>query len=286
MSHSENDEQKHPHHPTPGDPPSPIGDPDSFAELNELFDSSVDGDKSVQDDEHTTQEVGAWSADFDMPSDLELESREANFSQPQAGSIDDDPGFSDLSSGPSLTKEGGTVSDNLGLNGEGLSDLSEFGELSEGGDFGSLSDESTTEAELQDIGGKRAKSRKKPKKEKTSPPKRAPRSGVDWLVMLVNYFFVGVIVLGNGWGILLAKEISLVFFLVGFNLLGAILLFVPYLLAAKKRRDGAITFYDSLLAVSLALLIFCCMTLVAAQSKYGTQIKATSAALTNNGERA
>lgn len=135
--------------------------------------------------------------------------------------------------------------------------------------------------------GKKAKGAKKPGKPKKERKvkvvrvkrEKQPWTGVDTVVLIVLFFFLLVIAAGNLWALLLAKGIVLSFFLVPFNLFGLVLLLVPYLLWAKKRREGAITFYDTLLALTLALLIFGCMLILSVQARYGTAIKAGASAL-------
>lgn len=164
------------------------------------------------------------------------------------------------------------------------------------GDLGDLDDSTMPEAAAEPVDKKKGKKERKakakasekaqkPKKErktKVARPKREKRpwTSVDTFVAMICVFFVIVIAGGNLWALLLAKGIAVSFFLALFNLFGLVLLMVPYLLWAKKRREGAITFYDALLALTLTLLIFGCMLILSVQARYGTDIKAGGRVLT------
>ena len=268
---------------------------------------------SPQEGENTVARLSQLSTDEPNQSDGEnTTARLGNFmdslldEEPEASELD---GADELTDGQELDAEvsaRGDLTDGLlDESGQAASGLDPFdfgggsgSDLDSGlDDLGGFGDTTTPESEAEpepvDKKGKKAKKAKpkasdkaqKPKKErktKVARPKREKRpwSGVDTVVAIVCVFFVLVIIGGNLWALLLAKGIAVSFFLTLFNLFGLILLLVPYLLWAKKRREGAITFYDTLLALTLTLLIFGCMLILSVQARYGTDIKASGRVLT------
>lgn len=120
-----------------------------------------------------------------------------------------------------------------------------------------------------------SKTKKKKKVRTTRRREKLPRTGADHLLLLSWVFFILIIILGNLIGVM-TKGVNLPFFLILFNALGLVLLMIPSLLKAKKKREKSINFYDALMALALTFLILGCMTLVLVQSKYGTDVKVTS----------
>lgn len=188
---------------------------------------------------------------------------------------------------PSVTSAAEKPAD-LGLmDGSGADDVlspfndgGEFGESSEFSADGGLSDLLSEDGlDVESAPNAKAVPAKKTKKPKKVKPRargakkeKAKKTGVDWLIASLWIVFILLIAAGNVWAFM-AQGIERGFFVVPFNILGLILLLIPYLLAVKKRREGVLNLYDTMLGIALAALIFGCMMLLSVQARYGTHIK-------------
>ena len=180
---------------------------------------------------------------------------------------------------------GGGANDGLGDTGEFSEFGGEFGGMGEAGEFSEFGGESGEDAEeapeedgdAEAKTGKKKKSKagknEKPKKKKSRRRRKEEQNDpVSKLLTVPQVFFILYLILGNVKGFLEWRRsgefFTLPFFLLAFNGTGAVLLLLPALLRAFRKRyaeDSKLTEYTLfmfMLALSVAAMIMACHPLI------------------------